>query len=83
MIIKRGTFDDANDHKSSDKAPLIAVFDANHTYGGAYLVPTRRLYESVNAKSMSTGKSESGSLHFEDVDRDIFLKPWIHSGTSE
>jgi len=35
---------------------LVGVFDVNHTYGGAYLVPARRLYESVKAMDISVSK---------------------------
>ena len=39
--------------------PLVAVFDVNHKYGGAYLVPARRLYEAIHAKDISTNKSRA------------------------
>ena len=38
---------------------MIAVFDVNHAYGGAYLVPARMLYESVRATDLSTQKSRA------------------------
>ena len=41
----------------SNDNPLIAVFDVNHKYGGAYLVPARRLYESIKAPDVMTGES--------------------------
>jgi hypothetical protein len=44
---------------NSNSDPMIAVFDVNHSYGGAYLVPARRLYESVKAHDLMTGKSRA------------------------
>ena len=32
---------------------LVGVFDVNHTYAGAYLVPAKRLYESIKAKDLT------------------------------
>ena len=37
----------------------VAVFDVNHAYGGAYLVPARMLYESVIATDVSAQKSRA------------------------
>ena len=37
----------------------MAVFDVNHTYGGAYLVPTRRLWDAVNTVDI-TSKATRG-----------------------
>lgn len=34
--------------------PLIGVFDVNHKYGGAYLVPAKRLYRSVQLMDVSS-----------------------------
>lgn len=39
--------------------PLVAVFDVNHQYGGAYLVPANRLYESVKARDLMTLQSRA------------------------
>jgi len=44
---------------SKDEDCMIAVFDVNHAYGGAYLVPARMLYESVRATDLSTQKSRA------------------------
>jgi len=40
-------------------SPLIAVFDVNHKYRGAYLVPARRLYQAVKAKDIATQQSRA------------------------
>ena len=39
--------------------PLVGVFDVNHAYGGAYLIPAKLLYQAVKAKDISTGKSRA------------------------
>ena len=44
---------------SNNSDPMIAVFDVNHSYGGAYLVPASRLYESVKAQDLTTCKSRA------------------------
>ena len=36
--------------------PLVAIFDVNHNYGGAYLVPATILYESVRAMDVFSMK---------------------------
>jgi hypothetical protein len=36
--------------------PLVAVFDVNHKYHGAYLVPASRLYQSVAAVDVTSGQ---------------------------
>jgi Phytochelatin synthase len=36
--------------------PLVAVFDVNHKYHGAYLVPASRLYRSVAAVDVTSGQ---------------------------
>ena len=38
---------------------MIGVFDVNHKYGGAYLVPSKILYESVKAHDLMTGQSRA------------------------
>jgi hypothetical protein len=45
--------------KNEDDDPLVAVFDVNHKYGGTYLVPASRLYESVKALDLSTRQSRA------------------------
>jgi hypothetical protein len=45
--------------KNINDNPLVAVFDVNHKYGGAYLVPARRLYQSVQAKDAMSGQSRA------------------------
>merc|ERR1712224_968823 len=45
--------DDDNDN------PLVGIFDVNHTYGGAYLVPAKLLYKSVNAVDIATETSRA------------------------
>jgi hypothetical protein len=47
-----------DDDQESDN-PLVAVFDVNHKYGGAYFVPARRLYQSVQARDVMTGQSRA------------------------
>jgi hypothetical protein len=44
---------------TNDNNPLVAVFDVNHKYGGAYFVPARRLYQSVQAKDAMSGQSRA------------------------
>lgn len=39
--------------------PLVGVFDVNHQYGGAYLVPASRLYGSVAAVDFFSGSSRA------------------------
>jgi len=39
--------------------PLVAIFDVNHSYGGTYLVPAKRLYQSVRAKDIATHNSRA------------------------
>lgn len=41
--------DDEND-------PLVGVWDTNHKYGGAYLVPATKLYEAVRTKDLFANK---------------------------
>lgn len=36
--------------------PLVAIFDVNHNYGGAYLVPATKLYESIRAMDVFSMK---------------------------
>ena len=48
-----------NNGNNNHKEPLIAVFDVNHTYGGTYLVPARRLYAAIKAKDIATHKSRA------------------------
>jgi len=50
---------DKNDVTDNNDGPLIAVFDVNHTYDGAYLVPAKRLYESIKSLDLTTGKSRA------------------------
>ncbi len=49
----------SQDCNDDDHYPLVAVFDVNHAYGGAYLVPAKRLHESVKAHDMSTFESRA------------------------
>ena len=49
---------DMNNAKKGDN-PLVGVFDVNHAYGGAYLIPAKLLYQAVKAKDISTGKSRA------------------------
>jgi hypothetical protein len=39
--------------------PLVAIFDVNHKYGGTYLVPARRFYDSVKAEDVTTNLSRA------------------------
>jgi len=39
--------------------PLVAIWDTNHKYGGAYFVPAKRLYESVKALDLSSNKNRA------------------------
>jgi len=43
---------------NGDDEPLIAIFDVNDKYG-LHLVPAKKLYESVKAKDLMTGKSRA------------------------
>lgn len=36
--------------------PFVAIFDTNHKYGGAYLVPARRLYQAVKTVDLGSKK---------------------------
>lgn len=42
------------DEDSED--PLVGVFDVNHKYGGAYVIPASRLHASVATLDVSAGK---------------------------
>jgi len=42
--------------------PLIGVFDVNHRYGGAYLVPAKSLYRSVQTMDVSSQKPRAITL---------------------
>jgi hypothetical protein len=37
-------------------SPLVAIWDTNHKYNGAYFVPAKRLYEAVHAVDLSAHK---------------------------
>eukprot|EP00979_Chaetoceros_neogracilis_P007785 scaffold1674_cov284-Chaetoceros_neogracile.AAC.3 len=45
--------------KEEGRECMIGVFDVNHKFGGAYLVPSRMLYESVKAQDLTTGRSRA------------------------
>jgi len=50
---------DASNQALADDEILVGVFDVNHTYAGAYLVPAKRLYESIKAKDLTVSKSRA------------------------
>ncbi|KAL3794183.1 hypothetical protein HJC23_012890 [Cyclotella cryptica] len=37
-------------------SPLVAIWDTNHKYNGAYFVPAKRLYDAVHAVDLSAHK---------------------------
>ncbi|KAL7482022.1 hypothetical protein ACHAW6_007703 [Cyclotella cf. meneghiniana] len=37
-------------------SPLVAIWDTNHKYNGAYFVPAKRLYDAVHAVDLSARK---------------------------
>ena len=39
-----------------EKKDLVAVFDVNHTYGGLYLINSKRLFESINTFDLQSGE---------------------------
>ena len=45
--------------QKQERECMIGVFDVNHKYGGAYLVPSKMLYESVKAHDLMTGQSRA------------------------
>jgi hypothetical protein len=45
--------------RKEERECMIGVFDVNHKYGGAYLVPSKMLYESVKAHDLMTGQSRA------------------------
>merc|ERR1712224_1008121 len=47
------------DNDDDKDNPLVGIFDVNHTYGGAYLVPAKLLYKSVNAVDIATETSRA------------------------
>ena len=42
-----------------DDNPLVGIFDTNHKYNGAYLVPARRLYAAVHAVDVTAKKERA------------------------
>jgi len=42
-----------------DDNPLVGIFDTNHKYNGAYLVPARRLYAAVHAVDVTANKERA------------------------
>ena len=43
-----------NTDEYDDDYPFVAIFDTNHKYGGVYLTPARKLYNSVKAIDVSS-----------------------------
>ena len=52
---------DKADHNGTTTTnnPLVGIWDVNHKYGGAYLVPAKRLYTSVTARDFWSGQSRA------------------------
>ena len=48
-----------NPSENEGNNPLVGIWDVNHRYGGAYLVPAKRLYTSVTARDFWSGKSRA------------------------
>jgi hypothetical protein len=44
----------SNNTDEYDDYPFVAIFDTNHKYGGVYLTPARKLYDSVKAIDISS-----------------------------
>ena len=44
----------SNNTDEYDDYPFVAIFDTNHKYGGVYLTPARKLYNSVKAIDISS-----------------------------
>lgn len=51
-IIEQNDNDNGTDEY--DNYPFVAIFDTNHKYGGVYLTPARKLYNSVKAIDVSS-----------------------------
>ncbi len=61
-LIERETVDQMDStisEKIEGDNPLVAIWDTNHKYGGAYFVPARRLYQSVHALDLSSNKNRA------------------------
>ncbi|KAL7461475.1 hypothetical protein ACHAXS_001896, partial [Conticribra weissflogii] len=61
-LIERETLDQMDSiikEKIEGDNPLVAIWDTNHKYGGAYFVPARRLYQSVHALDLSSNKNRA------------------------
>ena len=61
-IIERNDNEDggiSNNMDEYDEYPLVAIFDTNHKYGGVYLTPARKLYNSVKAIDVSSNTNRA------------------------
>jgi len=61
-IIENDDEAEGSEKKKQDNNPLVGIFDTNHKYSGAYLVPARELYAAVCAVDVMAKKGRARAL---------------------